>query len=97
MSTEDAPEMVHYRQLGQGYEAAFHRGDRAALINVLDNQIRYLESLPHSLKMWRTRCGLWVEVDTVLALARQRRERFNTTNAAGDRWPYRGQHAALLP
>ena len=91
MSTEDAPEMVHYRQLGQGYEAAFHRGDRAALINVLDNQIRYLESLPQSLNMgFSPSSGLWVDAGTVLALARQRRERFNHTNAAGDCWPYRG-------
>lgn len=90
MTTDDAPEMVHYRQLGAGYEDAFRRGDRAALISMLDNQIAYLERLPGSLNMWRTPCGLWVDVITVLALARQRRERFNQTNAAGDCWPYRG-------
>ena len=90
MTTDDAPEMVHYRQLGAGYEAAFRRGDRDALISMLDTQIRYLESLPYSLKMWRAPCGIWVEVGTVLALAHQRRERFNQTNAAGDRWPWRG-------
>ena len=90
MTADDAPEMVHYRQLGAGYEAAFIRGDRDALISMLDTQIRYLESLPYSLKMWRAPCGIWVEVGTVLALAYQRRERFNQTNAAGDRWPWRG-------
>lgn len=90
MTTDDAPEMIHYRQLGAGYEDAFRRGDRAALISMLDNQIRYLEGLPGSLKMWRAPCGLWVDVVTVLALARQRRERFNHTNAAGDCWPWRG-------
>lgn len=90
MTADDAPEMVHYRQLGAGYEAAFRRGDRDALISMLDTQIRYLESLPYSLKMWRAPCGIWVEVGTVLALAHQRRERFKQTNAAGDRWPWRG-------
>ena len=90
MTTDDAPEMIHYRQLGAGYEEAFRRGDRAALISMLDTQIRYLERLPGSLNMWRTPSGLWVDVVTVLALARQRRERFNQTNAAGDCWPYRG-------
>lgn len=90
MTTDDAPEMIHYRQLGAGYEDAFRRGDRDALISMLDTQIRYLESLPYSLKMWRTPSGLWVEVGTVLALAYQRRERFNQSNAAGDCWPYRG-------
>ena len=90
MTTDDAPEMIHYRQLGAGYEDAFRRGDRAALISMLDNQIAYLERLPGSLNMWRTPSGLWVDVITVLALARQRRERFNQSNAAGDCWPYRG-------
>jgi len=90
MITDDAPEMAHYNQLGEGYQAAFNRGDRDALISMLDTQIRYLETLPYSLKMWRTPSGLWVEVGTVLALARQRRERFNQKNAAGDCWPWRG-------
>ena len=90
MTTDDAPEMIHYRQLGAGYEDAFRRGDRAALISMLDNQIASLERLPGSLNMWRTPSGLWVDVITVLALARQRRERFNQSNAAGDCWPYRG-------
>ena len=90
MTTDDAPEMIHYRQLGAGYEDAFRRGDRDALISMLDTQIRYLESLPYSLKMWRTPSGLWVDAGTVLALARQRRERFNQSNAAGDCWPWRG-------
>lgn len=91
MTTDDAPEMIHYRQLGAGYQDAFRRGDRAALISMLDNQIRYLETLRHSLKMWFSpSSGLWVDAGTVLALARQRRERFNQSNAAGDCWPYRG-------
>ena len=90
MTTDDAPEMIHYRQLGAGYEDAFRRGDRDALISMLDTQIAYLERLPGSLKMWRTPSGLWVDVITVLDLARQRRERFNQSNAAGDCWPYRG-------
>jgi hypothetical protein len=90
MTTDDAPEMVHYNQLGEGYQAAFNRGERDALIGMLDSQIRYLETLPYSLEMWRTPSGLWVEVGTVLALARQRRERFNQKNAAGDCWPWRG-------
>lgn len=90
MSHDDAPEMVHYRQLGAGYQDAFRRGDRAALISMLDSQIRYLETLPHSLKMWFSpSSGLWVDAGTVLALARQRRERLNHTNAAGDCWPWR--------
>ena len=91
MTTDDAPEMVHYRQLGAGYQAAFLRGDRDALIGMLDSQIRYLETLPQGLKMWCSpSSGLWVDAGTVLALARQRRERFNQSNAAGDCWPWRG-------
>lgn len=86
----ESPEYLEYSKIGAGYESAFRRGDRDALISMLDTQIRYLESLPYSLKMWRAPCGIWVEVGTVLALARQRRERFNQTNAAGDCWPYRG-------
>lgn len=87
---QDSPEMAHYVALGAGYQSAFARGDRATLVEILDAQISYLEGLSPSLPMWRKPGGIWVDVATVLALARQRRERFNVTNAAGGSWPYRG-------
>jgi hypothetical protein len=85
----ESPEYLEYSKIGAGYESAFRRGDRDTVISVLDAQIRHLESLPYSLKMWRHPGHPWVDVGTMLALAYQRRERLNQTNLAGDSWPYR--------
>lgn len=88
MAHYEAPEMAEFNRIKAGYDSAFHRGDRQAVIAIVDNEIRYLESLPQGLNMWRNPGGVWVDVGTMLALARQRRERFNVQHN-GNRWPWR--------
>lgn len=85
----ESPEYREYSKIGAGYESAFRRGDRDTVIAILDRKIAHLERLPQGLKMWRHPGHPWVDVGTMLALTRQTRERFNQTNLAGDRWPYR--------
>ncbi|MBX7020135.1 hypothetical protein JT327_gp08 [Aeromonas phage LAh_7] len=90
MIYQDSPEYLECCQITAGYEAAFRRGDRAAVIAIVDAEIAYLEKLPPQTPMWCRPGNPWVDAGTMLNLARQRRARYDNTNARGDRWPYRG-------